>query len=237
MASLKNTKQLAEKIRFAGPSNIYVAGLCLCDGKIVGHKIYNKILKKDNCYNDFLLGFGGQACLDFYNTTNKWLESHPGFSGFAVASQQGKRHNYAFGFKDLIKDKLVFRAFELQNTTQQSFYFYGENIYRYVDAASVKGAEQFRLKTNLIEIQDNGSYCFCPKISRETIPGIEYDILNSLDEPNRPIYNSIKEMNGEFKIVNFGVNPAYQKIYIVSEDNTNLDLLVDSVIELRKTFK
>lgn len=237
MESLKNIRKLTEKIRFSGPSNIYVAGLCLNNGRVVGHKIYNKILKRDSVYCDFLLSFGGQQCLEFYKTTDQWIPGYPGFSGFAVASQHVKKHNYAFGFRDKIKDELVFRTFELDNSNQLSFYFRNENVYKYINASEVPGSNVFRLKTNLIEIQRNGAYCFCPKISRESVVGIEYDILNSLDESNRPIYNSIKETEGEFKVVNFGINPNYQKIYIVSENNTDLDLLLETILKLRKDFK
>lgn len=230
--SLKHT---IEKIRFSGPQNVYVAGLCLRDGKIVGYKIYNKIYSKSEKYHDFLKSFGGENCLNLYQISSEWQNMYPGFSGFTCGVEVSDRSRLLFGFKDVENNKTVFNSYLVNPFNQESEL---SDTYSYLLRANYDLANDYKLETEFVEVNNSkaNSFCFCPKIDFSNLISLEYDIKSSLDEQNIPIFQAIKENQNEFFIVNFGVNPDYQKIYIVGADNRNLDLILELIKDLTDKF-
>lgn len=232
MMSLKSS---VEKLRLNGPKNIYVAGLCLKDGELVGYKIYNKIYEKSEEYYDFLKEFGGQNCLNYYQITKEWQNQYPGFSGFTCGVEISHKIRFGFGFKDNEDGRLSFNSFLINPFNKESA---AHDKYGYVKIENYEPASKFKLKTDIIEVNENkpNSFCFCPKIDFSSLTGLEYDIKSSLEEKNVEIFNKIKESVEGFFVVNFGKNKEYEKIYIVGRDNKNLDSLLDLIKDLTNSF-
>ena len=133
-------------------------------------------------------------------------------------------YNYGFGFKDLKEGVLTFNAFYLNEERK----IINDEIYDYVSTNN----EQLplnKMQTDYIEIKrlNPDSYCYCPKIEHNNRREIEHNIQNSLSEKNRSIFFYIKDLNKKYFILNYGVNPSYEKIYLVSEESQNINNLFD----------
>ena len=227
MTSFEN---IITPIIFNGGKNIYALGLCLNQGKIQKIKLWNKIYDNSVIYHDHLYSFGGEECLKYYSTTKEWKKTYPGFSGFSIGVEfyydidRQLIYNYGFGFKDLKEGVLTFNAFYLNEERK----IINDEIYDYVSTNN----EQLplnKMQTDYIEIKrlNPDSYCYCPKIEHNNRREIEHNIQNSLSEKNRSIFFYIKDLNKKYFILNYGVNPSYEKIYLVSEESQNINNLFD----------
>jgi hypothetical protein len=227
MTSFEN---IITPIIFNGGKNIYALGLCLNGGRIHKIKLWNKIYDNSSVYHDYLYSFGGEECLKYYSTTKEWKKTYPGFSGFATGvefhydANQKLIYNYGFGFKDLKEGVLTFNAFYLNEERE----IISDEIYDYVVANDAQLVSN-KMQTNYIEVKrlNPDTYCYCPKIEHNKNREIEHEIQCSLSEKNKEIFFYIKDLNKKYLILNYGVNPDYEKIYLVSEDNQNINNLFD----------
>lgn len=219
MTSLKN---IIQPIIFDFDKNIYAVGLCLKDGQIVKTKIYNKIFEHNDSCAEFLEKFGGQDCRNSYLNTKEWKNYYPGFSGFTIGVEIDNEniHTYGYGFKDRIEGNLVFKTYLLDFKGLN----YESDTYKYINYDEAKIPEK-KIKTDLIEIKisDNSCYCYCPKISFSNILEIEDSIKHSLDAANKVIFDFIKDLSVKFYILNYGVNTEYEKIYLISNNNKDIN--------------
>ena len=219
MTSLKN---IIQPIIFDSTKNIYAIGLCLKDGEIIKRKIYNKIYEHAPEYTEFLLKFGGEVCRDHYLNSNEWKNYYPGFSGFTVGVEITNKHetSYGYGFKDKKDGDIIFRSFLIDEKGSN----YESETYKYIISNQIDIPEK-KIKTDLLEIKlsDNNSYCYCPKISFLNILEIEDSIKHSLSAKNKFIFDFIKGLDKEFYILNYGVGSDYEKIYLISNNNKDLD--------------
>lgn len=235
-------EDITTPIIFNGGKNIYALGLCLKDGKIQKTKIYNKIYDHSFIYHDYLSIFGGEECLKFYLSTKEWKNIYPGFSGFSTCvefyfNNNGKPVlNYAFGFKDSNEGVLTFNAYYLNEYHE----VIGNEIYDYV-LSNTMNLPFKKMQTDLIEVKrfQPSSYCYCPKIAHSNRVEIEHNIKYSISEKNRIIFDTIKNLNKNYYILNYGINTDYEKIYLVSEENKNINdlfYLLEKVSHLIENF-
>jgi len=230
-------KDIINPVIFDGGKNIYAAGFSIKDGKIRKIKIYNKIYEHLDVYFDFLLSFGGEECLKYYLNTKEWKNLHPGFSGFTVGVEfsydlKGEIElKHGFGFKDFKEGFLTFNAYYLNNNRE----IIEHEIYDYLLSNDLKKIES-KMQTHFIEAKrlNNNIFCFCPLISYSNIIETEDNVRHSLSEKNKRIFDFIKDIDKNFFILNYGRNDDYEKIYLVSDKNKdieNLIYLLDNVSE------
>lgn len=223
-------EDIIKPIVFNGGKNIYALGLCLNQGRIIKIKLWNKIYENLPIYHDYLYSFGGEKCLNYFLKTKEWKKSYPGFSGFATGVEfyydinQQLVYNYGFGFKDFKEGLLTFNAFYLN----QNHEIISNEIYDYVSTNNIKISLN-KMQSEYIEIKrlNSNSYCYCPKIEHNNLREIEYDVQQSLSKENKTIFFYIKNLSKNYFILNYGINPDYEKIYLVSEENKNIDNLFD----------
>jgi hypothetical protein len=217
-----------------GDSNIYVIGFCLKNGKIIKTKVYNKFLDFDIKNEQFIKKFGGEHCLKLYQTTTEWKNLYPGFSGFTLGvefyfdSDKNVKYKYGYGHKDIDKNSLVYNAYYINKDHE----IIEKEIYDY---AYIKN----RFATEFLEVKRSNPecFCYCPKINKYTIPSIEQKIFEIVKKENIDILNSIKNINDNYSIVNYGINPDYEKIYIVNEKKHLSYKIYDLIVSVSDFFE
>jgi hypothetical protein len=223
-------EDITAPIIFNGGKNIYALGLCLREGKIHKVKIYNKIYDHSYIYYDYLSIFGGDECLKYYLTTKEWKKIYPGFSGFSTCVEfyydinRNPVFSYAFGFKDSNEGVSSFKAYYLNEYHE----VIGNEIYDYVLSNTLQLPPN-KMQTDYMEVKrlQPSSYCYCPKIGHSNRSEIEHNVKYSISEKNRAIFDAIKNSNKNYFILNYGINIDYEKIYLVSEENKNIDNLFE----------
>jgi hypothetical protein len=223
-------EDITAPIIFNGGKNIYALGLCLREGKIHKVKIYNKIYDHSYIYYNYLSIFGGDECLKYYLTTKEWKKIYPGFSGFSTCVEfyydinRNPVFTYAFGFKDSNEGVSTFKAYYLNEYHE----VIGNEIYDYVLSNTLQLPPN-KMQTDYMEVKrlHPSSYCYCPKIGHSNRSEIEHNVKYSISEKNRTIFDAIKNSNKNYFILNYGINIDYEKIYLVSEENKNIDNLFE----------
>lgn len=233
---MKQLKNIIQNIKLNGFDNIYALGLNLKDGRIISCKVYNKIYKYDKKYENFLREFGGEKCIEYFSTTNEWMNYYPGFSGFTLGVEidlknDDLNHRCGFGFKDKKQGELSFNAFYLNSEKE----IVEKEKYKYIYAIDRKDIKNYlEVKWYEVKCGEENNYSFCPKITYNLFPKIEFCILEFLNPLNKNIFNCIKDYDEDFYILNCGENSQSQKIYLIHNENKNINKLIKLLVGLKK---